>query len=198
MKAYLTRVDTPFAKRLAELLKEKGYDVLSGDDKTDDAVELFVATENERLSGDDFDIRGEFNYEVVMESFNLNLFAPILQLERMLPNLDKGELKRICFLSSRTASINQSDATTGFGYNMCKASMSNAMAIFKNKLYDDGYTFRLYDPMETDGDHRVTNENSAAGALTYFLTRRAKEYTPSRDDEMRLVIRDALGRELPY
>ena len=201
MKAYLTRIDTPFVKRLATMLADKGYEILSEDDRSSEAIELFIAAENERLSGDDFDVRsncGNFDYEVIMDSFHKNLFSPVLQLERLLPNLDKGKMKRICFLSSYTASMNLSESTKGFGYNMCKAALHTALTIFKNKLCNDGYTFRLYDPMETAGCLRVTTENAAYGALNYFLTRRAQEYTPSRDDEDRLVLRDALGREWPY
>lgn len=199
MKAYLTRIDTPFSKRLAELLEEKGYEILSGDDTTDGAIELFIATENDRLPGDDYDVRGDGSYEVIMDSFKSNLFSPVLQLERLLPNLDKGNLKRLCFLSTHEASVNLSGATEGFGLNMSKAALGTTLAIFKNKLFQDGYTFRLYDPMETDGDRRVSNENAAQGALTYFLTRRAYDRNNARrEDEARLVLRDALGREWPY
>ncbi len=199
MNAYLTDLGSPFAKRLAELLKKKGYSILSGNDETEEPVELFVATENIRLPDDNFDVREPGNYEAVAESFDLNLFSPILKLERLLKNLDKGNLKRICFLSSRTASVNLSDATFGFGYNMCKASLGTSLAIFKNKLYPDGYTFRLFDPMETENDPRVTNENAAEAALTYFLTGRAYDRNnDKRNDETRLVLRDALGREWPY
>lgn len=199
MKAYLTRIDTPFAKRLAERLKENGYTILSGDDTTDDAVELFVATENDRLPGDDYDVCEQGEYEVIMDSFKHNLFSPVLQLERLLPNLDKGRLKRICFLSTQDASVNRSGATKGFGLNMSKAALGTTLAIFKNKLFPDGYTFRLYDPMEQSGDPRIDNERVVEGALTYFLTRRAYDRNNARrDDETRLVLRDALGRECPY
>ena len=200
MKAYLTRIDTAFALRLAALLEARGYGILTCDDAVDEPVDLFIATENAHLPGDDFDARSAGSAQAVMDSYHHNLFSPLVQLERLLPHLDKGAGKRLCFLSSRTASVNQSDATMGFGYNMSKASLHTALAIFKNKLIHEGYTFRLFDPMENEGHPRATVETAAQAALTYFLTNRAHENRPSRDrdDEMRLVLRDALGREWPY
>ena len=113
-------------------------------------------------------------------------------LETYLPLLDKGSGKRLCFLSSAEASINETSASCGYGYKMSKAAMHNMFMMAWNILESDGYTFRVFDPMTDTLDAKA----SAEAAFTYFTARRGTENANVlRDDENRLVMRDAYGRE---
>ena len=197
MIAYLTNCNSDFARALRERLLRGGHEVYAGEALSSlSSLDLFVATEDERLSGDDFTVREEIDPEVVMRSVEENLCAPILALEAALPALDKGTLKRVCFITSGAeASVNWSEKTSGYGYAMAKAALAQAARICCNRLYPEGYTFRMFDPLVG----RVPPELAAAAAEEIFLCSRA--YDPDnlrRTDEARFVLRDALGHEWPW
>jgi hypothetical protein len=113
-------------------------------------------------------------------------------LEAFLYLLDAGDGKRLCFITSSDASINETRNINGYGYAMGKAAMSNFYQMISNKLTPSGYTFRVYDPLAGE----VGPGAAAEGAFKYFTRRRGTENNaPLRDDENRLVFRDAYARE---
>ena len=80
---------------------------------------------------------------------------------------------------------------------MSRAAMHNILTITKNGLIEQGFTFRLFDPMT--GEYPA--EKAAAAAFVYFTRDRFRDDSSSskfREDERNLMIRDAYGREIPW
>ena len=124
--------------------------------------------------------------------YEKNVLRPMASLEAYLSLLEAGEGRRLCFIASSEASVNEAKGVDGYGYKMAKAAMSNFYQMISNKLSPAGYTFRVFDPMRGE----IAPELAAEGAYNYFTRRRGTEnHNPLRDDETRLVFRDALARE---
>ena len=198
MIVYFTSLASPFARTCAELFTQNGHDVVTGE--IPGRIDMLISTENEKLQGDDCAVGCGIDPDLIMESVRRNLCAPIKALESALPALDAGALKRVCFLTSgKYASVNQSVETTGYGYAMAKAALSQALKICYNKLSKEGYTFRLFDPMQ---DREDAPDLTAAAFAAYEYFTRMRAYDPDnrvhRNDDNRFVLRDALGREIPW
>lgn len=223
MKVLLTGIRRDFDRELACFFVEKGHTVyaLGGTDGTLPAVtflpyqpfregsarqmaralaekagwiDVFIDTSAAHFEAEEQTIRQGIDPEAVMRSFRYNALAPLEAFEAVLPLMDKGECKRACFISDHRASVNWNDQKAGFGPAMSKAALHNILQIAKNRLSPMGYTFRVYDPLTREAD--ISPRQAAAGAYSYICRRRAIDPdTPGRDDERRLVLRDALGRE---
>ena len=191
MTVCFTHIDDMFSLALANLFESDGSCVT-----TDPSVpaDFFIDTTNYRDPADIHPAGAGVDGEVLFESFRKNVTEPLALLEKVLPNM-KGK-RRICFLTTRDASINWSEARAGFGLNMAKAALHQTLTITKNGLRAEGYTFRLFDPMSGS----ISPERAAASAYVYFTRDRFDEgpENPSRDDENNLIVRDALGREIPW
>ena len=197
MNVYFTRLDSDFTKALAALLTGEGHAVFSGDALDGlERIDLFIASDDVHEPGDDFAIYEGVDPEAVMRSVEDNLVSPIKALEAALSAMDKGEMRRVCFLTSGAyASVNFSRQTRGYGYAMAKAALSQAAKICYNRLYPEGYTFRMFDPLTGE----VPAREAAFAARECFLRSRAYDPdNPARTDEARFVLRDALGREWPW
>ena len=123
------------------------------------------------------------------------LLCPLQKLEAVIPWM-VGK-KRICFLNSEKSSINRSAETAGFGHNMSKASINLILCLTKNGLIKRGFTFRLFDPLTG----AVDAELAARSAMGYFTRDRFFDDPTDgldRFDEENLIVRDALGREIPW
>ncbi|MCL2811879.1 MAG: SDR family NAD(P)-dependent oxidoreductase [Clostridia bacterium] len=202
----ITRQKNPFDHRLAQAFKREGYRVYviegdcEGDLETTRAlvqkeagkIDLYVDVSDERHIADDFTVGHGLNEGVMRHVYEANVLWPMRALETFLPLLDAGQGKRLCFVSSAQASINETRDTDGYGYNLSKAAMHSFFQMIANKLTPSGYTLRIYDPMHRE----IAPDLAAEAALHYFVRRRGTErQNPLRDDETRLVFRDALGRE---
>jgi len=155
-------------------------------------IDIYIDVSDERSASDNFNIRDGMNEQVIRELYDANVIRPMAMLEAFMPLLENGEGKRLCFLTSAEASINETRAVDGFGYKMAKAGLHNFLQITRNVLAPKGYTIRAYDPMY----HEVTAELSAEAALNYFTRRRGIEGGDNkRDDEGNIVFRDAYGRQ---
>lgn len=198
MNIYFTQLNTPFAAACADLFAAQGHSVISGDAlATADCIDIFISSDDVHVQGDDHTIFQGIDPEIIMQSVEDNLCAPIKSLEAALPALDNGSLKRVCFITSGAyASVNFSTQVSGYGYAMSKAALSQAAKICYNRLYKDGYTFRMYDPLAGD----VPPNEAAYAAVEYFT--RSRAYDPDnaqgRTDESRFVLRDARNREWPW
>jgi NAD(P)-dependent dehydrogenase (short-subunit alcohol dehydrogenase family) len=143
-------------------------------------------------------IRGTQDYEAMHRLFDVNTLGAIRVMEALMPLLDAGTMKRLCFVSSEAGSITMAKRTSWYSYCMSKAALNMAVKIMFNDLRPDGYTFRLYHPgwMRTymGGTKNETAdmepEEAAAHALPIFLNDRA--------DEDRLVMVDYRGVEWPF
>ena len=191
MTIYFTKTDSPFARALA------GFFVANGDTVTADpavSADFFIDTTDCRDPDDDRAAGDGVDAEAAIRSFHVNVSEPLALLSEILPRMT-GK-RRICFLTTRDASVNWSMATSGYGRNMAKAALHQILTVSKNGLRKEGFTFRLFDPMTGE----IPPEKAAASAYAYFTRDRFDDgpNRPDRDDENNLVIRDALGREIPW
>jgi NAD(P)-dependent dehydrogenase (short-subunit alcohol dehydrogenase family) len=91
-------------------------------------------------------IREAQNYADMQRMYNVNTLGPLRMVEAFLPLLERGELKRLCFISSEAGSVATARRTSWFGYCMSKSALNMAVKILFNDLRPTGYTFRLYHP----------------------------------------------------
>ena len=189
-KVYITSLQSEFAQELKRIFEEKGYAVAT---QPEEGVEFFIDTTDEYIPGDDRRVGEGLDAEAAALAYRKNVCEPIAKLEKTLPGMT-GK-KRICFLNSCHASVNWSQDTVGFGHNMSKAALNQILVLTKNGLIEQGFTFRLFDPMAG----KVTAKAAAGSAFVYFTRDRFSDGDNLfRMDERNLVVRDALGREIPW
>jgi NAD(P)-dependent dehydrogenase (short-subunit alcohol dehydrogenase family) len=189
----ITKQSSIFDINLAEVFRREGYSVyIAGMDDLADKIDIYIDVSDERDSLDNFTIRDGLDENVIYKVYKANVLSSMELLEKYLPLLDEGAGKRICFLTAAQASINETRDTDGYAYKLSKAALHMFLQMVSNRLTPEGYSYRVYDPMHGE----VEPKASAEGAFNYFTRRRGTENNdPQRDDENRLVFRDALGRE---
>jgi NAD(P)-dependent dehydrogenase (short-subunit alcohol dehydrogenase family) len=165
-------------------------------------IDIYIDVTNESSLSDNFNVRKGINENVIRNLFDANVTRPMAMLEAFLPLLEAGEGKRLCYLTSAIASINETLDTDGLGYKMAKTALHNFLQITRNALATKGFTIRAFDPCLADisGGREISAVLSAAtasqAAFNYFTRRRGIERDdPNRDDEGNLVFRDAWGRQ---
>ena len=179
----VTLLSLEMKEAAAALQKESGH------------IDIYIDVSDERSPSDNFTVRDGLNDKVMRELYDANVTRPMALLETFLPLLESGEGKRLCFLTSAQASINETRETDGYGYKMAKAALHNFLQITRNVLAPKGFTIRAFDPSQNE----VPAEAAAQAALNYFVRRRGVERGDERrDDEGNLVFRDAYGRQHPW
>jgi NAD(P)-dependent dehydrogenase (short-subunit alcohol dehydrogenase family) len=134
-------------------------------------------------------------------SFRVNALGPVHLAENFLPLLDRGNMKRLCFVSSEVSCITlmKHRAGSSYPYPMSKSSLNMGVRLMHNLLFPQGYTFRLYHPgwMKRQMEDGSLSEwaaldpaDTAAHAAMYFET--------PLGDEQRLVMYDYLSQEWPF
>jgi NAD(P)-dependent dehydrogenase (short-subunit alcohol dehydrogenase family) len=211
--ALVTCTDTAFGETLAAVFAREGFRVFALGAKPIEKVTLLpldpyeaAAALKEKIGGldflldttdvqspeDTFTVRDGIDSAVVERVYRQNVLVSMALLEAFLPLLDKGEGKRLFYLTRAQASVNETRRIDHFAYNMSKAALHQFIQMTRNKLAPKGYTFRVFDPM----DGEVSPEAAAEGAYNYVTRRRGTEnHDPLRDDEDNLVFRDAQGRQ---
>jgi len=137
-------------------------------------------------------------HDEMLRAYNVNALGGLRMVEAFLPLLDRGQLKRLCFVSSEAGSVALAHRDSGFGYGMSKTALNMIVKLLYNRLRPEGYTFRLYHPgwmrgymSGAKGMHAdMEPEEAALPALAYF--------TGPHEDEDRLVMIDYLGGEWPF
>ncbi len=146
-------------------------------------------------------IRQPQDYDEMRRLIEVNTLGPIRMVEAFLPLMDRGGMKRLCFVSSEAGSINRSARPAWYGYCMSKAALNMAVRNLFNCLRPDGYTFRVYHPgwvrSYIGGGTKNMNaelepEAAAQPAVAYFTS------VLAGGEEDRLVMRDWQGREWPW
>ena len=143
-------------------------------------------------------IREPQDYDEMRRIYDVNALGALRVMEAFLPLLERGEAKRLCFISSEAGSIGRMNRTSWFGYCMSKAALNMGIKILFNDLYPSGYTFRVYHPgwvrsyMHGEKNTQATLEpdEAAAYAIPLLLN--------DREDEDRLVMVDYEGNEWPW
>jgi len=144
------------------------------------------------------EIRESQDYDEMHRLYDINALGALRVMEAFLPLVDRGTMKRLCFVSSEAGSIERCQRTAWFGYCGSKAALNMAVKILFNHLRPEGYTFRLYHPgwmrsyMGGTKNSRadMEPEEAAALAIPFFLEQRA--------DENRLALIDHQGQEWPW
>jgi NAD(P)-dependent dehydrogenase (short-subunit alcohol dehydrogenase family) len=214
MKTVLvTSIQHDFDRKLAASFAREGFNVFAITDEPIEGVtslpwepaeaarilrdkagklDYLLDTTDIRDPEDTFTLEDGINSKVIERVFRQNIVRSMALLEAFLPLLDQGDEKRLFYVTSESASINETWDTGHFGYNMGKAALHQFIQMTRNKLAPKGYTFRVYDPMPFG----VSPETSAESAYHYITRRRGTEnHDPNRDDEDNLVFRDAMGRQ---
>lgn len=88
---------------------------------------------------------GSINYELWERVIRTNTFGPVKMAEALLPNLLKGEQKKIVTLSSTVGSITERD-TPAFAYATSKTAVNKAMTLLASQLSGQGVTVVLVCP----------------------------------------------------
>jgi NAD(P)-dependent dehydrogenase (short-subunit alcohol dehydrogenase family) len=143
-------------------------------------------------------IREPQDYAEMQRMYDVNALGPLRVTETFLPLMERGSLKRLCFISSEAGSIARSERTAEFGYCMSKAALNMAVKILSNDLSPSGYTFRVYHPgwirsyMSGVKNMEATfePEEAAAKAIPILLGQ--------RENEGELVLLDYEGKEWPW
>lgn len=191
-KVYFTTLESAFAKELAALLEKEHFCIVT---KPEPGIEFFIDTTDAFVEGDDKKVGDGIDMAAAALAYRKNVCEPLAKLEQVLPWM-VGK-KRICFINSVKSSINYSTEVSGFGHNMAKAALNLIVSLTKNGLIPRGFTFRLFDPMTG----QVEAGKAARTACGYFLRDRFFDDPTDgldRNDELNVIVRDALGREVPW
>jgi len=143
----------------------------------------------------------DMDVKTAYESFSVNALGPVRMVELFLPLMDKSKVKRLCFVSSEVSCINLMKKRIGnsLPYPMSKSSMNMAVRLMFNRLYPEGYTFRLYHP---GWMKRVNPDGSRSEEAMYdpdFIAEHAAIYFEAkRYDEQRFVMYDFKNNEWPF
>jgi NAD(P)-dependent dehydrogenase (short-subunit alcohol dehydrogenase family) len=139
--------------------------------------------------------------EAPWNSFRVNALGPVHMVEHFLPLLDRGNMKRLCFVSSEVSCISlmKHRAGNSYPYPMSKSSMNMGIRLMHNLLIPQGFTFRLYHPgwMKRQMEDGSLSELAAldpAGTAAHA----AKYFESPLGDEHRLVMYDYLDQEWPF
>jgi NAD(P)-dependent dehydrogenase (short-subunit alcohol dehydrogenase family) len=139
--------------------------------------------------------------ESLWNSFRVNALGPALMVQNFLPLMDKGKMKRLCFISSEVSCIllMKYRAGSSYPYPMSKSSMNMGVRLMHNLLYPQGYSFRLYHPgwmkrQMTDGSLSEWAMLDPADTAAHC----AKYFEKALGDEQRLVMYDYRSHEWPF
>lgn len=132
------------------------------------------------------------DYDGLLTAYDNTALQLLKEVSAKLPLLEKGNKKRLCFITKSNSSINQTRDTNHWE-RIISAACNMAIHTLFNRLNPEGYTFRIM-ALE-DYEHR----EDASYVAEYFLRDRSlEESSPKHSDERRLVMRDKYERELPW
>ena len=135
------------------------------------------------------------DYDEMHRLYDVNALGALRVVEAFLPLMERGQAKRLCFVSSEAGSIGRAERTSWYGYCMSKAALNMGVKILFNDLHPTGYTFRIYHPGwvrsymhgEKNMEATLEPEEAAMYAISCFLN--------DNEDEDRLVMVDYEGKE---
>lgn len=177
MRYYLSGKKNSYIASLENMLRDEGHEPSA--EETDlfihcIAPEAITEIDTAKLTG-------------LYEEIALGLLRDVSEI---LPKMQKGK-KRICFIISKSSSINYTDDKGGFE-KIVLAGCNMAIATIFNKLSPEGFTFRVFAVEDFE-------KEDPSYALEYILSDRSlEEESYKHSDEKRVVMRDRLEREIPW
>ncbi|MDF2538319.1 MAG: family NAD(P)-dependent oxidoreductase [Herbinix sp.] len=138
-------------------------------------------------------LENEAAWNKAVEKYEQIINKELLVIHHMLPLLDAGSMKRICYVNTADASINRCYDTKRHLSHIIGAARNMQATILMNRLQPEGYTFRIYACREEK------RELAGCYAAEYFIEDRSLEPDNLKhSDECRLIMRDEEGREIPW
>lgn len=132
------------------------------------------------------------DYDGLLKAYDNTALELLRKTTEYLPLLDRGNKKRLCFITSLDSSINNT-RTSDHWERIISASCNMAVKTLFNRLNPLGYTFRIY------GAEDYNNLAEVSYAVRYMLQDRSlEEESHQHSDEKRIVIRDKQEREYPW
>lgn len=132
------------------------------------------------------------DYDGLLAAYDNTALQLLKEVSAKLPLLEKGNKKRLCFITKLNSSINQTKDTNHWE-RIVSAACNMAIHTIFNRLNPQGYTFRLIAVED------FNCREDASYAAEYFLRDRSlEENSPKHSDEKRLVMRDKFEREIPW
>lgn len=151
---------------------KKACEIVKGET---DSLDMLV--NNAGIAGSAGDIYELAGLEKGLAMFDTNCLGAMRMVHGFLPLLERGEEKKLCFVSSEAGSISVCHRGEGFIYPMSKTALNMAVRLLFEELYPRGYTFRLFHPgwvksymsgtKSTVG--KFEPEESAAAACKFFI-----------------------------
>src|SRR5689334_16126278 len=80
-------------------------------------------------------IREPQDYDEMHRLYDVNTLGSLRVVEAFLPLMERGQTKRLCFISSEAGSISRMERTSWFGYCMSKAALNMGVKILFNDLH---------------------------------------------------------------
>jgi hypothetical protein len=171
-----------FAAVLKRCFKDLGY----GEAAPDQSLDMFVYII-------DAGVGDKSAYGDLLGEYQSTALKMLERVAAVLPRLEKGSGKRLCFVNKLSSSINLSAAKNGGFERVVLASCNMGIKTLFNRLRPAGFTFRLY------GVDSYTHRDECSYIAEYCVRNRSLEKeSPEHSDENRLIMRDRLERECPW
>jgi hypothetical protein len=136
---------------------------------------------------------GRNAYGDLLSGYQSTAIGLLEAVSRVLPLMEQGPGKRLCFITPLSSCINFAGSLEGGFERIISASCNMAIKTLFNRLRPAGYTFRLY------GAENLENSGECSYMADYFIRNRSfEEESPVHSDENRLVIRGRLEIEYPW
>ncbi len=91
-------------------------------------------------------IREPRDYAEMHRRYAANALGGLRIVGALLPLLDAGTMKRLCFVSSEAGGVARATRTAMYGYCLSKAALNMATRILFNDSHPQGHTFRVCHP----------------------------------------------------
>jgi hypothetical protein len=216
--AYLFGSEATVSNQIAKELREKDWIVyeMNRTNCTESAIiksaeeircslsylDMLILGYDEELSAIDL-LKDPENFQKAGEKYEQSINLNLMVVHYLLPFLDAGNGKRICYVNTGDSSNNLCRDYGNYLSHIVGAALNMQAVILKNRLQPEGYTFRIYCLQEgNENNHQVglkDCENAGKYAVHYFTQDRS--YDPNSEvhsDEKRLVMRNEEGREVPW
>ena len=86
------------------------------------------------------------------DCFAVNSMGPIFVTKALLPNLRKSKIKKLIYISSRSAILSRTKQSTNYGYKMSKVALNMAFLIINNDLKGENFITAAIAPGHTKTD----------------------------------------------
>lgn len=157
-----------------------------------DHIDLLVTHIDYKPSDLSLTITNGLDYGEIQKAYDINTLGVLRVVSTFYDLLKNGDMKRIGVVGSVEGSNYTSRQKDNYAYAMSMSALHMQLSILFNRLRPEGFTFRLYGADGHDAEY-------GDYLLDYFTRGRSFELgDPRHSDENRLVMRDGLGRDIPW